>query len=150
MALGHDQRTALTVLAFLFFRMGMFDKARRAYAALVALESGNDELERLALAGLAAAELETNAPESALEHVMRALEGQSLSTRQLPLLLLKARVLWRQNRRTEARAALESWASQSGSHALAEILGKTQFPSSDPDDKSSDDTTNTAAGALRI
>ena len=57
--LTKDERTALSVLAFLFFRMGMDERARRVYEALAELSEPGTGDRRFAKAGVAAVAVES-------------------------------------------------------------------------------------------
>lgn len=79
-ALDAKERSVLHVLAFLFFRMGAMERAKRIYAALVALPpvggeltEGHDPLDTQAVLGLAAVALECGDSAAALEHVQSLL-----------------------------------------------------------------------------
>ena len=120
-----DERRTLSVLAFLFLRMGAAERAARLYEALLALidearqedETGSLARERrLALAGLATARLDAGAAPEAL-----GLLGSraALSTREAALHLLKAQILWALDRKTEAHAARDRFLELGGAGAAA-------------------------------
>ena len=54
-----DERRTLSVLAFLFYRMGLEDRARRVYAAIAELSEPGSADYRFAKAGLAAVAVES-------------------------------------------------------------------------------------------
>lgn len=127
-----DERRTLSVLAFLFLRMGAAERAARLYEALLALidearqedETGSLARERrLALAGLAAARLDAGAAPEALASIDEALgllgSLAALSTREAALHLLKAQILWALDRKTEAHAARDRFLELGGAGAAA-------------------------------
>ena len=102
--LTEDEKKTLSVLAFLFFRMGMEDRARRFYETIAELSTPGTPDFRFAKAGLAAAALEAGDAETALREVREALAGGPLSTRDATLHWLRSRALWALGRKEEARA----------------------------------------------
>ena len=110
--LTKDERTALSVLAFLFFRMGMDDRARRVYEALAELSKPGTGDRRFAKAGIAAV-----AVEGALAALREAMAGGALSTKDASLYLLKARALWLLDRKTEAESARDQFLYLTGQPA---------------------------------
>lgn len=107
--LTKDERTALSVLAFLFFRMGMDDRARRVYEALAELSEPGTGDRRFAKAGVAAVAVESGDGEGALAALREAMAGSALSTKDASLYLLKARALWLLDRKTEAQSARDQF-----------------------------------------
>lgn len=112
--LTEDEKKTLSVLAFLFFRMGMEDRARRFYETIAELSTPGTPDFRFAKAGLAAAALEAGDAETALREVREALAGGPLSTRDATLHWLRSRALWALGRKEEARAARETFLSMRG------------------------------------
>ena len=112
--LTEDEKKTLSVLAFLFFRMGMEDRARRFYETIAELSTPGPPDFRFAKAGLAAAALEAGDAETALREVREALAGGPLSTRDATLHWLRSRALWALGRKEEARAARETFLSMRG------------------------------------
>ena len=112
--LTEDEKKTLSVLAFLFFRMGMDDRARRFYETIAELSTPGTPDFRFAKAGLAAAALEVGDAETALREVREALAGGPLSTRDATLHWLRSRALWALGRKEEARAARETFLSMRG------------------------------------
>lgn len=112
--LTEDEKKTLSVLAFLFFRMGMEDRARRFYETIAELSTPGTPDFRFAKAGLAAAALEVGDAETALREVREALAGGPLSTRDATLHWLRSRALWALGRKEEARAARETFLSMRG------------------------------------
>lgn len=112
--LTEDEKKTLSVLAFLFFRMGMEDRARRFYETIAELSTPGTPDFRFAKAGLAAAALEAGDAETALREVREALAGEPLSTRDATLHWLRSRALWALGRKEEARAARETFLSMRG------------------------------------
>ena len=97
-----EERKTLSVLAFLFFRMGMEERAKRVYAALAELSEPGSSDYRFAMSGLAAVAVEMGDGQEALAHVKEAMKGAPLSSREVTLHLLKAQALWLQDRKEEA------------------------------------------------
>lgn len=118
--LTEDEKKTLSVLAFLFFRMGMEDRARRFYETIAELSTPGTPDFRFAKVGLAAAALEAGDAETALREVREALAGGPLSTRDATLHWLRSRALWALGRKEEARAARETFLSMRGAPARAE------------------------------
>ena len=114
--LTKDERTALSVLAFLFFRMGMDDRARRVYEALAELSKPGTGDRRFAKAGIAAVAVESGDGEGALAALREAMAG-ALSTKDASLYLLKARALWLLDRKTEAESARDQFLYLTGQPA---------------------------------
>ena len=112
--LTEDEKKTLSVLAFLFFRMGMEDRARRFYETIAELSTPGTPDVRFAKAGLAAAALEAGDAETALREVREALAGGPLSPRDATLHWLRSRALWALGRKEEARAARETFLSMRG------------------------------------
>lgn len=112
--LTEDEKKTLSVLAFLFFRMGMEDRARRFYETIAELSTPGTPDFRFAKAGLAAAALEAGDAETALREVREALASGPLSTRDATLHWLRSRALWALGRKEEARAARETFLSMRG------------------------------------
>ena len=115
--LTQDERTALSVLAFLFFRMGMDDRARRVYEALAELSEPGTGDRRFAKAGVAAVAVESGDGEGALAALREAMAGGALSTKDASLYLLKARALWLLDRKTEAQSARDQFLYLTGQPA---------------------------------
>ena len=126
--LTEDEKKTLSVLAFLFFRLGMEDRARRFYETIAELSAPGTPDFRFAKAGLAAAALEAGDAETALREVREALAGGPLSTRDATLHWLRSRALWALGRKEEARAARETFLSMRGDalSALEEDAPKVQ------------------------
>lgn len=124
MKLEQQHRETLSVLGYLYLRMGELDRAGRVFAALLAVgkdaEAGEDvplwakALTRLAHSSLAVVELERGNSRATLEHLHQAMDGQVLSSRHAALHLLRARALWHQGREDEARLAVETFVRLSG------------------------------------
>ena len=98
MALTQEQRNTLSILGYLYYRMGRLDNAATVFAAL-------DKL----------------APEG--------MDAQTLSTRHAALHLLRARALWQQGRKDEARAAVNEYLYLAGNGPSAQALAEPPFNS---------------------
>lgn len=114
-----DERKTLSVLAFLLFRMGQEARAKRIYEAIAELSEPGSADWRLARAGVAAIAVETGDGTTALAALRDAMKGASLSTRDAALWLLKARALWMQGRREEAKAARDEFLYLTGEASKA-------------------------------
>lgn len=126
MPLAQDQRATLSILGYLFYRMGRLDSAAKVFAALVALApaEADDEITRRACATLAAIEVEQGRGHEALPLLRRVTEGRILPSREAALHLLRARALWQQGRHEEARAAADDYLYLAGGRALFAASGK--------------------------
>ena len=100
-----DERRTLSVLAFLFFRMGLEDRAKRVYDAIAELSEPGSSDYRFAKAGLAAVAVESGQGAEALAALREAMQGGPLSSKEATLYLLKAQALWQQGRKAEAEQA---------------------------------------------
>ena len=125
MALTQEQRNTLSILGYLYYRMGRLDNAATVFAALDKLApEGMDAISRRAAATLAAIETE-----KALQLLHRVMDGQTLSTRHAALHLLRARALWQQGRKDEARAAVNEYLYLAGNGPSAQALAEPPFNS---------------------
>ncbi len=114
--LTSNQRRSLHVLAYMLFRMGQEARARKIYAGLVALASGNKP-DRKALTGLAAISIEKGEGAKALEYLRAAMEGAVLSSKHAALYFMKAQALWLEGRNAEAEAAKDEYLFLKGNSA---------------------------------
>jgi len=121
--LERQHRETLLILGYMYLRMGELERAGRLFAALIALagervgSSGApilDSLDRLAHASMAAVDLERDEPGAALDNLRKAMDARVLSSREAALHLLRARALWRQDRREEARQAVDAFIGLGG------------------------------------
>ena len=109
MALTQEQRNTLSILGYLYYRMGRLDNAATVFAALDKLApEGMDAISRRAAATLAA--IETDPRHAALH-------------------LLRARALWQQGRKDEARAAVNEYLYLAGNGPSAQALAEPPFNS---------------------
>ena len=120
MALTQEQRNTLSILGYLYYRMGRLDNAATVFAALHAIS-------RRAAATLAAIETDRGNAEKALQLLHRVMDGQTLSTRHAALHLLRARALWQQGRKDEARAAVNEYLYLAGNGPSAQALAEPPF-----------------------
>ena len=94
MALTQEQRNTLSILGYLYYRMGRLDNAATVFAALDKLApEGMDAISRRAAATLAAIETDRGNAEKALQLLHRVMDGQTLSTRHAALHLPGTRAL---------------------------------------------------------
>ena len=98
MALTQEQRNTLSILGYLYYRMGRLDNAATVFAAL-------DKL----------------APEG--------MDAISRRARHAALHLLRARALWQQGRKDEARAAVNEYLYLAGNGPSAQALAEPPFNS---------------------
>ena len=124
MALTQEQRNTLSILGYLYYRMGRLDNAATVFAALDKLAP-----EGRAAATLAAIETDRGNAEKALQLLHRVMDGQTLSTRHAALHLLRARALWQQGRKDEARAAVNEYLYLAGNGPSAQALAEPPFNS---------------------
>ena len=111
MALTQEQRNTLSILGYLYYRMGRLDNAATVFAALDKLApEGMDAISRRAAATLAAIETDRGNAEKALQ-------------------LLRARALWQQGRKDEARAAVNEYLYLAGNGPSAQALAEPPFNS---------------------
>ncbi len=68
-------------------------------------------------------------PKKALQLLHRVMDGQTLSTRHAALHLLRARALWQQGRKDEARAAVNEYLYLAGNGPSAQALAEPPFNS---------------------
>lgn len=108
-----EQRRTLHVLAFLFYRMGLFERAGRVYAVL-ARPAADGSADARARIGRAACLLALGDPDGALRLINAACAGRVLSTAEAPLLLMKAQALHAQGRAEESAAARDAYMRLAG------------------------------------
>ncbi len=108
--LSAEQRKTLNVLGYLFLRMGQFERAGRVFSALLAL----DPKDRWARRNLAAIAVQAGDGAAALAHLQEGLEPGALSSRDAALHLIRARALWLEGRREEARNAVHEFIHLAG------------------------------------
>lgn len=105
-----EQRKTLDILGYLFLRMGQFERARRVFSALAAL----DPDDRWARRNLAAIDVHDGDGASALRHLQASMSGEPLSSRDAALHLLRAKALWLEGRKDEARRAVDEFMHMAG------------------------------------
>ena len=105
-----SQQRALLMLGYLYLRMGQGKRAKKLFAALVALDKDDSWARR----GLAAACQALGEGEAALEHVNKAIGTAPLPSRDAALHLLRARALWLAGRTDEAQNAVHAWLAAGG------------------------------------
>ena len=81
MALTQEQRNTLSILGYLYYRMGRLDNAATVFAALDKLAPEGMDAIPEAAATLAAIETDRGNAEKALQLLHRVMDGQTLSTR---------------------------------------------------------------------
>lgn len=108
--LSLEQRRALNVLGYLFLRMGQFERAGRVFSALAAL----DPKDRWARRNLAAIAMHAGDGAAAIRHLQQALPEGPLSTGDAALHLIRAKALWLEGRKDEARGAINEFLHLTG------------------------------------
>ncbi len=114
--LNISETRALSVLAFLMFRMRRNTSAEHYYMALGKLCPPGSAAYRQAMAGIAAIAIDEKDPEKAQSALRRAMKSGALSSQDSALMLLKAQTLWQQGRHEEAEASLEEYRFLSGTN----------------------------------
>ncbi len=109
-----SERRAISVLAFMMFRMRRNQSAEHYYRALAKFCSPGSREYRQAMAGLAAVAIDTGSADKAQAAIREAMSAGALSSQDSALLLMKAQSLWLQGRTEEADAALQEYRFLSG------------------------------------
>lgn len=112
-SLTKEQRATLNVLGYLFLRMGQFERAKRVFSALAAL----DPDDRWARRNLAAIAVHDGDGAAALRHLQASMGREPLSSRDAALHLLRAKALWLEERKDEARRAVDEFMHLAGGKA---------------------------------
>ena len=108
--LNPEQRSAFNVLGYLFLRMGQFERAGRVFSALAAL----DPKDRWARRNLAAIAMHSGDGAAVLRHLQQALPQGPLSTGDAALHLIRAKALWLEGRKDEAKGAINEFLHLTG------------------------------------
>lgn len=109
-ALTLEQRSAFYVLGYLFLRMGLFERSRRVFSALAALNPKDHWAQR----NLAAIAMHAGDGAAALSHLQQALHEGPLSTSDAALHLIRAKALWLEGRKDEAKNAVNEFMHLTG------------------------------------
>ena len=109
-SLTAEQRGTLNVLGYLFLRMGKCEQAKRVFSALAAL----DPDDRWARRNLAAINVREGDGGAALRNLQASIGKEALSSRDAALHLLRARALWLEGRKEEARRAVDEYLLMAG------------------------------------
>lgn len=120
-----EQRNTLSILGYLYYRMGRLSNTTTVFMALGKLASeGMDVISRKAVATLTVIETDRDNAERALQLLHWVTSGQTLSIRRAALHLLRARALWQRGCKDEARAAVNEYlylvSNSPSAQALAE------------------------------
>jgi predicted Zn-dependent protease len=102
--IDEEKIATLRILGYMYWRLGLTDKAERLFKALLALNPGNAVI----CGQLAAIALDQGRPETALEYVEQLLTEAGAAAGRF-LWLIKAQALGRLDRLAEARAALDEY-----------------------------------------
>ncbi len=105
---GKDNKSSLHVLAFLFLRMNLWDKAERAYKTLIAISPKDNIQPRLYLA-LAFIAIERNKARESLKYIHIALQNMEISSKTAVIYLLLAKALKMENREEESKNAIAQY-----------------------------------------
>jgi hypothetical protein len=109
--LDREHVVSLKVLGFLYLRLGIADRAARLFQALLALFPEDAE----AALSLAAALLENGDAEAALDLLETPLlAAEPASSAPPAFLLLKARTLWRLQKKEEAFLVMDRYLAAAG------------------------------------
>ena len=111
--LSAEQSKTLLILGYLYVRMGHYERAKRIFSALAALNP-DDAWARRNLAALAVQEGDGA---SALRHLQVVFAQGPLTTRDTALYVLQAQALWLEGRKDEARHALDEFVHKAGERA---------------------------------
>lgn len=117
--MNSNELKSLSVLAFLLYRLGWYERAERVYAGIVALCAEGDPERRGALAGLAASQIEQKKAAEALANVDAAIAAGPVATAQAGMYLIRAQALWQLDRKTEARTARDRYQHLAGTASTA-------------------------------
>ncbi len=116
MAVAPECRRTLSVLGYLYLRMGRHESARRTFAAIAALLPDDAPKAEVSLVyrNLAAVAMAEGDGAAALDHLHKALDGMVLTSADAALHLLRAQALWQQGRHDEAQGAVETYRHLTG------------------------------------
>lgn len=103
-----DEQKSLHILGYLYFRMGLYEKAERLLKALLIVTENNPQ-ERSVFALLAAVSIMQKKGAAALEYLENVFDGNVLTGRKVIYYLLKAQALFLENRSDEARNMLDMY-----------------------------------------
>ena len=103
--LDKNQKLSLEVLAYLYLRMNLWDKAKRTYKALIAQAKGKGINPKVYIA-LASIALEENNGKEALKCLTNATNNMTVSSKNAVIFLMKAKALWLEDRKDEAKNAV--------------------------------------------
>ncbi len=109
-----DERKTLSVLAFLFLRMGLDARAKRVYEALAELSPEQSRDAAFAQLGVAAVSIETGDGKEALKALDKAVKNSPLVRQHAVWHLFKAQALWLEGRKDEAQVARDEFLLLSG------------------------------------
>ncbi len=102
---AQDDVSSLHVLAYLFLRMNLWDKAERAYKAIIALSPEENMQPQLYMA-LAFIALEKNNAREALHYAHISLQSMDISSKTAVIYLLFAKALKMEGRDEESQNAI--------------------------------------------
>lgn len=103
-----DEQKSLHILGYLYFRMGLYEKAERLLKALLETTE-NNPYDKAVFALLAAVSIMQKKGKLALEYLENVFDGNVLTGRKVIYYLLKAQALYLENRGDEARNMLDMY-----------------------------------------
>lgn len=106
MAFSADEQKSMQVLGYLFFRMGLYEKAERVLKALLAMTENNPE-DKNVFAILAVIAILNKNGMSALEYLENVFDETMFTGKKVALYLIKAQALWLEQRNSEAKNMLD-------------------------------------------
>lgn len=108
-----DEQKSLHILGYLYFRMGLYEKAERLLKALLIVTENNPQ-ENSVFALLAAVSIMQKKGAAALEYLENVFDDNVLTGRKVIYYLLKAQALSLENRNDEARNMLDMYLLSKG------------------------------------
>lgn len=103
-----DEQKSLHILGYLYFRMGLYEKAERLLKALLEVTE-NNPYDVSVFALLASVSILQKNGAAALEYLENVFDGNVLTGRKVIYYLLKAQALFLENRGDEAKNMLDMY-----------------------------------------
>lgn len=108
-----DEQKSLHILGYLYFRMGLYEKAERILCALLEVVE-NKPYDTSVFALLAAVSIVQKKGSAALKYLENVFDGNVLTGKKVIYYLLKAQALFLENRTDEARNMLDMYVLYKG------------------------------------
>lgn len=108
-----DEQKSLHILGYLYFRMGLYEKAERLLKALLAVTE-NNPYDVSVFALLASVCILQKKGTAALSYLENVFDGNVLTGKKVIYYLLKAQALFLENRNDEARNMLDMYLLSKG------------------------------------